>query len=140
MRNPKSTVLNLNMLEESLGIGGLQGSGRDCYSLGAFFLSSLISHSAMERRATEPDWWLAARGVGTNHRRVLTPRHTCGCRGVRVNKTTEDTQTASPVVPAQQPFLPDSWRPVVRGRADPLPWPVRTCPAGETEWLCPGKC
>ena len=46
----------------------------------AFHLATLRSSAktqmANERRATEPDWWVAARGVGTYSNSVLIPRAT----------------------------------------------------------------
>lgn len=39
--------------------------------------SSLMSQRATLSRAREPDWWVAARGVGTYISRVLMPKPTC---------------------------------------------------------------
>lgn len=39
--------------------------------------SSARTQMANERRATEPDWCVAASGVGTYSNRVLIPRATC---------------------------------------------------------------
>lgn len=40
--------------------------------------SSARTQMASERRATEPDWWVAASGVGTYSNSVLMPRATWG--------------------------------------------------------------
>lgn len=39
--------------------------------------SSLMSQRAALRTAREPDWWVAAKGVGTYISRVLMPKPTC---------------------------------------------------------------
>lgn len=59
--------------------------------------SSLMSHSAMLSRAREPDWCVAATGVGTYSSRVLMPRPTCqrGRRGQSSWGCTTDTMPST---------------------------------------------
>jgi len=63
----------------------IYGSQGCCSFEAGIYLTTLRSSArtqmAKERRATEPDWWVAARDVGTYSSRVLMPRATC--RGQR---------------------------------------------------------
>lgn len=43
----------------------------------AVFRSSLISQRVKERRISDPDWWQAAREVGTYISRVAIPNPAC---------------------------------------------------------------
>lgn len=48
-----------------------------CLSYLGIPLSSWISHTAILSNIKEPDWWVAAKGVGTYRSNVLIPRVTC---------------------------------------------------------------
>lgn len=72
--------------EGSLYIYIYGSQGCCCFFEAGIYLTTLRSSArtqmAKERRATEPDWWVAARDVGTYSSRVLMPRATCrGQRG-----------------------------------------------------------
>lgn len=74
-----------------------------------------MSQSAMLSRAREPDWCVAARGVGTYISRVLMPRPTCrggrrgeSCCGCSAGTASAQSMTWKRKGPGLQPDFPPS--------------------------------
>jgi hypothetical protein len=72
------TTLTFPILEKKKG-KNCKSLGHCSYYLGSLltYLSSWVSQTASERSTNDPDWWLAASGIGTYSSSVDIPSITC---------------------------------------------------------------